>query len=124
VIEGEPSWGLYLILEGVCGVFKTNKLTRDSFDVAQLREGGFFGEMSLIDDQPRSATVKALTECSLFAISKESFQQFLKMAPTLRERFQDSCIRILVGRLRELDDNYVTSQYQLWKTAIRKREAG
>jgi CRP/FNR family transcriptional regulator, cyclic AMP receptor protein len=122
IIEGELSWGLYLILSGVCGVFKTNKLTHDSFDVAQLREGSFFGEMSLIDDQARSATVKALTECQLFYISKESFQQFLGMAPTMKERFHEAVIRILVGRLRELDDSYVTSQYQLWKTVM-KREA-
>lgn len=122
IIEGELSWGLYLILDGICGVFKTNKLTGDSFDVAQLQEGSFFGEMSLIDDQPRSATVKALTNCQLFFISKEVFQQFLKLAPTLQIRFQESCIRLLVGRLRELDDSYVTSQYQLWKTVM-KREA-
>lgn len=122
IIEGEMSWGLYLILTGVCGVFKTNKLTGDSFDVAQLREGSFFGEMSLIDDLARSATVKALTDTQLLYISKEAFQKFLAMAPTMKERFHEAVIRILVGRLRELDDSYVTSQYQLWKTVM-KREA-
>src|SRR5689334_10684014 len=60
IIEGELSWGIYLILEGLVGVYKTNKLTGNSYDVGQLRGGSFFGEMSLIDENPRSATVKTL----------------------------------------------------------------
>src|SRR5690242_13790716 len=58
IIEGELSWGLYIILNGLVGIIKTNKLTGTSFDVGQLRSGSFFGEMSLIDEDPRSATVR------------------------------------------------------------------
>jgi CRP-like cAMP-binding protein len=123
VIEGEFSWGLYLILEGVVGVFKSNKLTGELYDVGQLRVGNFFGEMSLIDENPRSATVKALTEVRVFLISKELFGQFLEQSASLKIRFYESCVRTLVQRLRELDDNYVISQYQLWKTALKKEAA-
>jgi CRP-like cAMP-binding protein len=120
VIEGEMSWGLYLILDGVVGIFKTNKLTGENYDVGQLRPGSFFGEMSLVDENPRSATVMALTDCQLFYISKESFMAFLDQSPDRRVRFYESCVKNLVSRLRELDDNYVISQYQLWKTALKK----
>jgi CRP-like cAMP-binding protein len=123
VIEGETSWGLYLILEGVVGIYKTNKLTGEHYDVGQLRYGSFFGEMSLVDENPRSATVRALTDCHLFYISKESFTQFLETSTDLKLRFYESCVKNLVGRLRELDDNYVISQYQLWKTALKKEAA-
>ena len=123
VIEGELSWGLYLILEGVVGIFKTNKLTGDVFDVGQLRGGSFFGEMSLVDENPRSATVRALTNAQLFYISKDVFNKFLDQSKDLKLRFYDSCIRTLVKRLRDLDDNYVISQYQLWKTALKKEAA-
>jgi CRP-like cAMP-binding protein len=123
VIEGEMSWGLYLILDGIVGVYKTNKLTGDLYDVAQLRPGTFFGEMSLVDNNPRSATVRALTDCQLFFISKEAFQQFLGQSSDVKLRFFDSCIATLVSRLRELDDNYVISQYQLWKNALKKEAA-
>lgn len=123
VIEGELSWGLYLILEGFVGIFKTNKLTGETYDVGQLREGSFFGEMSLIDENPRSATVKALTDCQLFYVSKEAFTGFLSRSSDLKTRFYDSCIKNLVARLRELDDNYVISQYQLWKSALKKEAA-
>ncbi len=123
IIEGEPSWGLYLILDGLAGVFKTNKLTGDTYDIGQLRKGSCFGEMSLIDENTRSATVKALAECQLFHVSKEAFNELMSRSNELKLRFYESCIRTLVSRMRELDDNYVVSQYQLWKTALRKEAA-
>lgn len=79
--------------------------------------------MSLVDENPRSATVRALTACNLFLLSKESFLQFIGSSSDLKVRFLDSCVRNLVARLRELDDNYVVSQYQLWKTALKKESA-
>jgi CRP-like cAMP-binding protein len=123
IIEGELSWGLYLILDGVVGIFKTNKLTGDNYDVAQLRSGSFFGEMSLVDDNPRSATVRALTQVQLFYISKDVFNSFLDRSTDLKTRFYASCIQMLVARLRHLDDDYVVSQYQLWKAALKKEAA-
>ncbi len=123
VIEGELSWGIYFILEGLLGVFKNNKLTGQDYDVGQLRAGFFFGEMSLIDDNPRSATVRALTNCQVFYISKDAFQQFLGRSADLKLKFYESCIRSLVVRFRELDENFVVSQYQLWKSALKKEAA-
>ncbi len=118
VIEGEPSWGLYLILEGMVGIFKTNKLSGDMFEVGQLKGGSFFGEMSLIDNHPRSATVRAATDAKLFYLSKDKFMGLIDQSVDLKLRFYETCVQDLVGRLRELDENYVISQYQLWKVAI------
>ncbi|MGK5087288.1 cyclic nucleotide-binding domain-containing protein [Bdellovibrionota bacterium FG-2] len=123
VIEGEMTWGLYLILDGMVGVYKRNKLTGVDYDVGQLRTGNFFGEMSLVDEYPRSATVRALSDCQLFSITKEGFQQFLSKNPSSKSKFFESCVETLVHRLRELDENYVISQYQLWKTALKKEAA-
>jgi CRP-like cAMP-binding protein len=122
VIEGELSWGLYLIVDGIVGIFKTNKLTGSLYDVGQLRAGSFFGEMSLIDENPRSATVRSLTNCELFYISKETFIAFLNKSTDLKLKFYQNCVSNLVVRLRELDDNYVISQYQLWQSALKKEE--
>lgn len=123
VIEGEMSWGLYLILEGIVGIYKHNKLTGENYDVGQLRQGNFFGEMSLVDENPRSATVRSLTDCHVFYISKDTFESFLTQSQDLKVRFYESCVKALVSRLRELDENYVVSQYQLWKTALKKEAA-
>ena len=122
IIEGELSWGLYLILEGTVGIYKTNKLTGQSYDVAQLATGNFFGEMSLIDENPRSATVRTLTDCTVFFIAKDTFMNFVNQSSDLKLRFYENTIRNLVSRFRELDENYVVSQYQLWKTVLEKKE--
>ncbi|MEO7163922.1 MAG: cyclic nucleotide-binding domain-containing protein [Bdellovibrionia bacterium] len=120
LIEGELSWGLYLILKGIVGIFKTNKLTGDIYDIGQLRTGSFFGEMSLLDENPRSATVRTITNCTLFYLSKEAFLNLLEEKPDLKLRFYGDAVRNLVKRLRDLDDNYVISQFQLWQVALRR----
>ncbi|MBL7716390.1 MAG: cyclic nucleotide-binding domain-containing protein [Bdellovibrionales bacterium] len=118
VIEGETSWGLYLILDGYVGILKTNKLTGDVYDIGQLHQGSYFGEMSLVDEGPRSATVRALTRCHLYYIDKEKFMKWLAQSNDRRQRFLSDCIADLITRLRELDDSYVINQYQLWRTAV------
>lgn len=123
VIEGELTWGIYLILEGSVGIYKMNKMNAQQCDVGQLHAGTFFGEMSLIDESPRTATVQTLNDTTVFYISKQSFNQFLDQGNQRRTRFYESCVKDLVHRLRELGDNYVISQYQLWKSTIKKEVA-
>lgn len=118
IIEGELSWGLFFLLEGMVGIYKTNKLNLTTYDIGQLHPGSFFGEVSLVDQSPRSATVKALTDCRLFVITRENFDHLINHSPDLKIRFYEACVRVLAQRLRELDDNYVISQYQLWKSAL------
>lgn len=125
VIEGELSWGLYIILDGMVGIVKSNKLTGESYDVGQLRQSQYFGEMSLIDENPRSATVRALSEVSVFVLTKSSFEEFLNQSGDRTQRFYHFVIKDLISRLRELDEDYVLTQYQLWKSTMQsKREAG
>lgn len=118
IIEGEMSWGMFLVLEGQVGIYKVNPLTGATHEVGQLQTGAFFGEMSLIDDQPRSATVQSLTACQLFSVEKQAFQEALLATPEQRLKFSESCMRLLVGRLRALNDDHVVSQYQLWQKAL------
>ena len=123
VIEGEMSWGIYCILEGSVEVLKSNKLTGSTHDVAHLGPGSFFGEISLIDDCPRSSTVRATEKSDFFYISKDAFQKFISASADLKLRFYGICISNLIRRLRELDDDHVISQYQLWKSALKKEAA-
>ena len=123
VIEGELSWGLYVIVEGTVGVLKANKMSGEVYEVCHLGRNSHFGEMSLVDDQPRSATVRALIPTTLFHIDKVAFQDFLNSKTDMKIRFLDNCVQDLVHRLREVDENYVVSQYQLWKSAMQDRRA-
>lgn len=119
VIEGEPSGGLFFVMEGQVGIFKTNRASGDLVEIAHLRAGQSFGEMSLVDDAPRSATVQALTAVKAFHLPAEVFQRFLAQNEGAKCEFYRRCTQELAKRLRSLDENYVDTQYQLWKVALK-----
>jgi CRP-like cAMP-binding protein len=120
VIEGEMSWSLFVVMDGKVGVYKSGQLSGNAYDIGEIGKGGFFGEMSLVDDKPRSATVRAIAQSNLFKIDKKDFQQFLNHSENRRLRFYENCIGLLFARLRDLGDSYVVSQYHLWRVALDK----
>jgi len=122
VIEGEMSWGFYVILKGSVRVFKNDQISGKSYDVGQLNPGEFFGELSLVDENPRSATVRALEPLLCCYVSKEKFEGFLNQSQERKVRFFEGCAKGLAQRLRELNDHYVVSQYQLWRSALDKSQ--
>jgi CRP-like cAMP-binding protein len=65
-----------------------------------MGEGEFFGEMALIDDEPRSAHVIAMEDSSLLVIRREDFQDLLKQTPGIALML----LRELSRRLRRADD--------------------
>jgi CRP/FNR family cyclic AMP-dependent transcriptional regulator len=77
VTEGTTGVGFFLILDGKAEVRKQGKLQ------ATLSRGQFFGEMSLIDDMPRSADVIAVQPTKCWAITSWSFASLIKVHPEL-----------------------------------------
>lgn len=76
VREGDAASSMYLVARGRVDV------TLASGDrVATTDAGGYFGEMSLLTGAPRSATVRAVTDCSLVEISAASFRQYVQQHP-------------------------------------------
>ncbi len=63
--------GMYIILDGYCDVYSVDGQKIN----VQLHKGDFIGEMGLINDQPRSATVQATTDVTCANISKELFDE-------------------------------------------------
>lgn len=93
--EGEEGQSMFVLLRGmvtvVIGSFSDNPQGVD-----QLEEGSFFGEMSLLEGKPRSATVMARTEDVLvLEVSEEDFFVLLKTATSLAFRLMTN----LKGRL-------------------------
>jgi CRP/FNR family cyclic AMP-dependent transcriptional regulator len=76
---GEPADAFYVIVRGRAGVAGKN-LSRT------LREGDYFGEIALIDDGPRSATVVAVDELRTIVIPKSAFLTLLVREPGFARR--------------------------------------
>jgi CRP-like cAMP-binding protein len=90
--------GLYLILSGSVKITRTGRDGRD-VTVAVLNEGNFFGEMSLLDGQPRSATATALLPTRLLVLDREHFQRYV----LAQSRIVAKLLRELSKRLRGAD---------------------
>jgi CRP-like cAMP-binding protein len=67
--------------------------------VEEIGPGGIFGEMALIDHQPRAASVVARTDCDVVPIDERLFVSLVQDAPY----FALDVMRILATRIRELD---------------------
>jgi len=95
---GDPTDSLYIILSGRLKVMMTDAEGKEVI-FSILGPGEFFGEMGLIDDEPRSATVITIEPCELLAINKRDFKK------SLAENFEMTMavMRGLVRRLREAD---------------------
>ena len=95
VTEGDSGGPFFMLLEGRAEILKGGKSRRT------LEPGAYFGEMSLIDHKPRSATVRAETNVKGLAIPSYSFMALLEDNFGLAKKVMAH----LSNRVRELDDN-------------------
>ena len=95
---GDPTDSLYIVINGRLKVLMSDEQGREVI-LSILGPGEFFGEMGLLDDSPRSASVVTLEACELLTISKTDFKR------SLADNFELSLMvmRGLVKRLREAD---------------------
>ncbi|MEZ5650473.1 MAG: cyclic nucleotide-binding domain-containing protein [Burkholderiaceae bacterium] len=103
VAEGEPSTSLYILLSGRAKVQRSDSEGKEVI-LAMLYSGEFFGEMSLIDDSPRSASVITVESCDFMAINKDGFKSMLAQ----NSEMGMAVMRGLVRRLREADKKIET----------------
>ena len=75
VRAGAPGDAFFVILDGTATVRVPGKRTR------RLHAGEFFGELALLDNQPRTATVEADGEMLVMWVSRRAFQKLLKQEP-------------------------------------------
>lgn len=87
--EGERGHEAYVVEYGRVGVYKTIQGKR--VDLGAVVQGGIFGEMALIDDQPRMASAVAEEETACVVIAKERLTEQLEQAP--------KGVRVIVGAL-------------------------
>ncbi len=96
----DESGGLYLTFEGSVKISRIGREGRE-VTIAILREGNFFGEMSLFDGQPRSATATAITASRFLVLDRESFLKSMLTMPGIVAKL----LQELSKRLRAANQN-------------------
>jgi CRP/FNR family cyclic AMP-dependent transcriptional regulator len=87
--EGDRGQEAYVVEYGRVEVYKTVK--DHAIPLGAIVQGGIFGEMALIDDQPRMASARAVDETACVVIGKERLAEQLEKAP--------KGVRVIVGAL-------------------------
>ncbi len=100
---GDPGDKLYVILEGKVRISREIGGMGEEA-LAVLGAGEIFGEMSLLDESPRSASALAHEPCRLLVITKDAFDDLLFLHKDLAYEVLWSCVRMLASRLRETND--------------------
>jgi CRP/FNR family cyclic AMP-dependent transcriptional regulator len=101
--QGDHSRSLFVISSGRLKVFVTDKEGHQTI-FSFFKKGDYFGELSLLDDAPRSATVITLEDTTALNLSHTKFQEFISQYP-------DACwplFKALTTRMRRMDDTICT----------------
>jgi serine/threonine protein phosphatase PrpC/CRP-like cAMP-binding protein len=118
--EGEAGDELFVIFRGKVEVRK------GAMVIATLRAGGHFGEMGLVDQAPRSATVIALEETSAISIDRENLLKLMRRDPLLAVKLLWSFVQVLSARLRNTNEALtgLKSELDRARTALEPQSGG
>lgn len=94
-VEGDPGDRMYIVRSGKVRILKREGGQMNT--LAEFGPGGFFGEMSLLDNSPRSATVQACEDTELAVVDQPSLTKTLQSQPS----WLSALLRVLTVRLRE-----------------------
>lgn len=106
--EGETAYEMYIVLEGRVMISKYIPGAGEEA-LAFLERGDYFGEMALIDNEPRSADAKAHEDGAVvLAIPRDVLEGILDIHKVSSLRLLSILCHLVAGRLREIDDKIIT----------------
>jgi CRP-like cAMP-binding protein len=111
VREGEQAKDVFLILSGtveVTGTVELDDQRRVHPGFCELHAGDVFGELCLFDDEPRSASVVAITECELAIVDGQSLLGYLDRHPARGYFILRHIVQTLVERLRTSNRRFLS----------------
>ncbi len=107
VTEGQPGEELFVVIRGRVSIEK------GGVEIAELRAGGHFGEMGLIDNAPRSATVRAIEPTRVMVIARPDLMHLMKKESILAVKLLWSFVQVLSDRLRETNSELSEARQEL-----------
>ncbi|MEW6585772.1 MAG: cyclic nucleotide-binding domain-containing protein [Nitrospirota bacterium] len=109
--QGDVGLGMYIIVDGEVGIV----CGPDSRVLAELKGGDFFGELSLLDDAPRSATAVAKAPCVMLCFFKPELLDLISRDPRLGSKIIFRLAWVVGERLKSTNE-------QLHEMSCRRRE--
>ena len=111
VIEGQDSAGMYVILDG------TVKVTRKVEDgttitLKTLEDGTFFGDVGLLDNAPRTATVTAIRSSRIIGFFRPELLTLIESDPKLASKVIFVLAKVLASRLRSTNQELQKAQFE------------
>jgi len=100
--EGDPGDEMFLVRRGAVLVSKVVK-GRVEQVLNRIGPDEFFGEMSLLDGSPRSATIQAETDVTLLALDRTSLNHLIEVSPHAAAAFFYAMVHVFIERLRKSD---------------------
>jgi len=97
VREGDAAAGLYLIEKGEVKVYKS--LKNRQVELSVLSAGSFFGELTMLSERPRTATVIAVEPTDLLCLFRPEFLEILRHYPAICAKILPGFSRILIDRI-------------------------
>jgi len=116
--EGDPGDELFVVVEGSVSIFIIDKEGKEVI-LSTISAGSFFGEMSIIEQAPRSATCRVLEDSVFLVLHTDDFMRIIRSMPECAVRILDSMLSITVSRLLNVGA-FVTQMVQ-WGEESRKR---
>jgi CRP-like cAMP-binding protein len=112
--EGDPGDSLYIMVSGEVEITKQLTLVLDK-DTPKERvmirlkaeDGVYFGEMSLLENDPRSATVTALSDCRLLELYQKDFLELVRNDPAMGLKLLLRLAQLLSRHLRKTNQDVV-----------------
>ncbi len=99
-LEGDVGRACFIVVEGRVEVTKANKSSSREEVLAVMEPGDFFGEMTLLDELPRSATARAVDPSRLFILYKTHLDELASESPRIAAKLLHNLARLLSARLR------------------------
>ncbi len=105
---------LYVVLDGAISI---NHLIREGEvqNLAILKKGEFFGEISLLDGKPHSAAAVALRDSTVFTLTKEKFELLLKKDSAAGYQLLHCISTALCRLLRQMDEKFIDMVKYVWE---------